>query len=157
MGERKGIDVPEGHAASLSLSLRKAMLTASALLVSINVWTGAPLLTLWIASRVFPSTALTLGAVAFVVVLLGVLAVMLMLALAWLSAAYDELTGRPTRARRDSPWVRFENGEEEPQRRRFVPSSAVELAVMASIVAAVLAFEVYFFFFEHPALPHPSA
>jgi hypothetical protein len=141
---------------SLGFSLQNAGLAAGALLVSLNVWTGAPLLAVWIASRLFPSMALSLGAVGVVVALLATFAVMLVFALARLNAAYDELTGRPSTGRRDSPWARFERGEEEPERRQFVPTNGVEAAVMVSIVAAVLTFEVYFFFFEHPGMAHPS-
>ncbi len=142
---------------SLGFSLKKVALSAGALLASINVWTGAPLLALWLGSLLFPSMALSFAALVFVVLVIAAVALLLMLAVARLSSAYDELTGRPLEARRASPWLRSARGEREPAGRTRVRSSPLELTVIAGMVGAVLAFEVYFFFFDHPGMPHPAA
>jgi hypothetical protein len=74
-------------------------------------------------------------------------------ALTWLNAKYDELTGRPPAARQTSPWLRSMRDERESEVRQKYGISAVERIVVASVTAAVLAFEVWFFFFAGPSLP----
>lgn len=123
-------------------------------LVSINVWTGCPLLALWVGSRVQGSfTSPKMEAVAVVVVVLAALMVGAAWALAWLTAKYDSLTGRPPAARQASPWLRSMRGEREADVRREHGISATERVVLVSVVAAVLAFEVWFFFFAGSSLP----
>jgi hypothetical protein len=138
------------------LELKKVALTAGAVLATINVWTGAPLLALWLGSLLFPSMALSFGALLFVVAVIAVMASLLAMAIVRLSAAYDELTGRPLEARHASPWLRWERGEREPASRTRVPVSTIELAVITVLVVSVVLIETYFFLFDHPALPHPT-
>ncbi len=138
---------------------RVGLLSASGL-ATINVWTGAPLLALWVGSRFegWVGGSGTGGGTSMraVFVLIGVLVVLelaLTFALARLSAAYDELTGRPASARRTSPWLRSMRGEREDFSRKKEGVSGVERIVVISVVAAVLAFEVWFFFFAGSPLP----
>ncbi len=122
-------------------------------LVSINVWTGSPLLAVWVGSRVQGGMGLSMTAVFSVVLVLTVLVVALVWALTWLNARYDELTGRPPAARQTSPWLRSMRDEREADVRSRYGISAVEKVVVVSVVAAVLAFEVWFFFFAGSSLP----
>jgi len=92
-------------------------------------------------------------AVFILVVVLAVLEVALTMALTRLSGAYDELTGRPPAARRSSPWLRSMRGEREEFARKREGISAVERVVVISVVAAALAFEIWFFFFAGSPLP----
>ena len=78
----------------------------------------------------------------FLVALLAVLELVLALALSRLSAAYDDLTGRPLAARRTSPWLRSMRGEREELARKRAGISGVERVVVISVVAAVLALEI---------------
>lgn len=134
--------------------VRKMGLVIATALVSINVWTGCPLLALWVGSRVQGSfTSPKMEAVAVVVVVLAVLMVGAAWALAWLTAKYDGLTGRPPAARQASPWLRSMRGERGADVRREHGISAIERVVLVSVVAAVLAFEVWFFFFAGSSLP----
>ena len=93
-------------------------------------------------------------AVFVLVAVLAVLELALTLALTRLSAAYDELTGRPHAARRTSPWLRSMRGEREELARERAGISGVERVVVISVVAAVLAFEIWFFFFAGSSLPN---
>jgi hypothetical protein len=129
-------------------------------LVSINVWTGAPLLAVWVGSQFEgwvggsgSGGGTTMRAVFVLVAVLAVLELALTLALTRLSAAYDELTGRPQAARRTSPWLRSMRGEREELARERAGISGVERVVVISVVAAVLAFEIWFFFFADSSLP----
>jgi hypothetical protein len=136
-----------------AFNTKRVALAIAATLVSVNMWTGAPLAALWIGSRVVSSPDLTLGAFWAVLVALAAVEALLLVLLTRLHAAYDELTGRPMEARRTSPWLRSMRGEREDIRRTRVPSSALEIMVMTSVVAAVLAFEVWLFFFAHYLYP----
>jgi hypothetical protein len=128
--------------------------TASAL-CSINLWTGAPLFAVWVGSKVQGNlNNLSMTAVFSVVAVLAISVFLLALVLTWLNAKYDELTARPPAARQTSPWLRSMRDEREENVRRKYGISAVERAVVVSVVAAVLAFEVWFFFFAGSSLPN---
>jgi hypothetical protein len=136
------------------LNAKKVGLAIANTLLSVNMWTGAPLLALWVGARVASSPGrLTMGAFWVVLAVLAIVEALLVVLLTRVHAAYDELTGRPIEARRASPWLRSLRGEREEFRRTRVRSSALEIIVMASVVCAVLAFEVWFFFFAHYAYP----
>jgi len=78
--------------------------------------------------------------------------------LAWLlvriNGAYDELLGREPAARQTSPWLRSMRGERETDIRAKHGISAVERVLVVTVVVAVLAFEVWFFFFAGSSLPN---
>ena len=131
---------------------RIALLSASAL-AAINIWTGAPLLAVWVGSQVASGSTLSMGAVFVVVVVLAACCLALAAALSWLSARYDEMTGRPAAARRTSPWLRSMRGEREELARKRYGISGIERVVVIAVVACVLAFEVWFFFFAGSSLP----
>jgi hypothetical protein len=89
-----------------------------------------------------------------VLVVLGVLEFLLGWALTWLSAKYDELTGRPLTAGRTSPWHRAKRGDREEDIRGRFGISAPEMVVAACVIAGVVAFEIWFFFFAGSSLPN---
>ncbi len=129
-------------------------LVAASALVSINIWTGAPLLAVWVGSKVQGSlSALSMTAVFTVIVVLAVTVGLLAWLLTWINAGYDELVGRPAAARQTSPWLRSMRDEREQHVRAKYGISAVERIVVVSVVIAVLAFEVWFFFFAGSSLP----
>lgn len=126
----------------------------ASVLVSINVWTGSPLLAVWVGSKVQGSlNNLSMTAVFSVVVVLAALVLALGWVLTWLNAKYDELSGRPPAARQTSPWLRSMRDERETDVRSKYGISAVERVVVVVVVAAVLTFEIWFFFFAGSSLP----
>jgi len=132
---------------------RLGLVTGSAL-VSLNIWTGAPLLAVWVGSQIqHSSTNLSMTAVFSVVAVLAALVFALGWLLTWINARYDELTGRPAAARRTSPWLRSMRGERETDTRRKYGVSTIEKIVVLTVVAAVIIFEVWFFFFAGSSLP----
>ena len=135
------------------LPLKRVALVSASVLAAINIWTGAPLLALWVGSQVVGESGLSMGAVFVVVVVLAASCIALAMALTWLSTRYDELTGRPAAARRTSPWLRSMRGEREEVARKRQGISAIERIVVISVVACVLVFEVWFFFFAGSSLP----
>jgi hypothetical protein len=137
------------------MALKKIGLVAGSALCSINLWTGAPLFAVWVGSRVQGDLSnLSMTAVFSVILVLSALVFLLGWALTWLNAKYDEVTGRPPEARHTSPWLRSMRDEREEHVRRRYGISAVERVVVASVVAAVLVFEVWFFFFAGSSLPN---
>jgi hypothetical protein len=138
---------------AIRLNTKKTALAIGSTLVAINMWTGAPLFALWVASQLVSSISLTMGAFFLVVIVLALVEAALTLLLTWIHATYDELTDRPIEAQRTSPWLRSMRGEREEVRRTRVPSSPLERAVMLTVVAAVLTFEVWLFFFAHYTYP----
>ena len=133
---------------------KRVLLASLSAVVAVNIWTGCPLLAVWVGSRAVGSGALTMGAVALVIGVLVVGEIALTLALTWLSACYDELTGRTPAARRTSPWLRSVRGEREEFAKRRAGVSVLERIVVFSVVAAVAAFEVWFFFFAGSSIGH---
>jgi hypothetical protein len=132
---------PPPHAAVKRLGL----VTATAL-VAINTWTGAPLLAVWVGSHAQSGKVLSLRGVVTVLVVLAVLEFLMGLALTWLSATYDRITGRPRFATQTSPWHRAKRGDRVQDIRARFGMSAPEKVVAVSVIIGVLAFEVWFFF-----------
>jgi hypothetical protein len=121
-------------------------------LVSVNLWTGGPLLALWIGSRVQAAVGqLSMGAVAATIGALAVETYLLYRALAFLTLRYDQVIGR-TRPRHQAAWLKPMSGERRSESVRQ-PLSAPERIVIIVVVVAVLVFEVWFFFFAHLSLP----
>jgi hypothetical protein len=136
------------------VSVKRVGLVIATAIVSINVWTGAPLFAVWVGSKVQGNlNSLSMTAVFSVVLVLAALVLALAWALTWFNAKYDELTGRPPAARQTSPWLRSMRDERETDVRSKYGISAVEKVVVVSVVAAVLVFEFWFFFLAGSSLP----
>jgi hypothetical protein len=129
------------------LHLKKVAIVIGTALAAINVWTVAPLAAVWIGAQAQGGQVLSLRGVFTVLVVMGVLAFLCAWALTWLHAKYDELTGRPPVVGQTSPWGRRMRGELNEQFRAVYGLSAPERMVAACVLAAFLAFEVWFFFF----------
>jgi hypothetical protein len=137
------------------MALKKIGLVTASALCSINLWTGAPLFAVWVGSKVQGNlNNLSMTALFSVVAVLAVMVFLLALALTWLNAKYDEITGRPAAARQTSPWLRSMRDEREHDVRQKYGISPVERMVVACAVAGCLAFEVWFFFFAGSSLPN---
>ena len=120
--------------------------------VTLNIWTGAPLLGLWVGSRVAPESGISMGAVLVVIVVIGVAVWLLMQALGYLQAAYAEASGRPV-ARRQTTWLRPMSGERTHGKGTVAPPlTSVDYVVIGVVVLAIAAFEVWFFFFAGSSL-----
>lgn len=132
--------------------LRRIGLATLSTLVSVNLWTGGPLFSVWVGSRVQTAVGhLSMAAVGATVGVLIVVSVALYRLLAVISAHYDAAIGRRVR-RPQAPWLKPMSGERRALEVRR-PLTAVERIVVATVLVAVFAFEVWFFFFAHYALP----
>ena len=126
---------------------KRIALAAAAAFVTVNIWTGAPLVALWVGSQVAGPSGLSMTAVGVVVIVLAVLVVVLVRLLTRINARYDDLTGRVAEQRRVSPWMRSMRSEREVYSRERQGTSAIERIVVIIVGAAVLIFNVWFFFF----------
>jgi hypothetical protein len=126
--------------------LKLTALVIGTALLAINAWTGAPLLAVWIGSHSQDGKVLSTRGVLIVLVVLSILAFLIGWGLTWLSAKYDELSGRPRLAGQTSPWHRAKRGDRVQDIRSRYGISAPEKIVAASVIFGVLAFEFWFFF-----------
>jgi hypothetical protein len=148
-------DTAQGAVAvdDLSHRIRRAGVLAATAVVGINVWTGSPLLGLWVGSRVenlSDNPGPSAGAIFTVVVVMAFTSWVLLRMLYRLQESYFKLLGRPPRRYRSS-WLRSmraERGEWERQHDPNARASPFEITVMIVVVLSVAAFEVWFFFFS---------
>jgi hypothetical protein len=141
--------------------LKRTMLAIAGALISVNIWTGAPICALWVGSQFqgwidarAPGTGVSMEGLLAVIVVLAALETALVLLVARVSNAYDKLTGRPGNARRRSPWLRSLGGERDKAELGRYGISAVERTAIISVVVCVLALEAWFFFSPRSALPY---
>jgi hypothetical protein len=87
-------------------------MAAATAFATINIWTGCPLVALWVAGQVSGEHRITMTAFGVFVLAAAVLEGLTLIALAWLNDVYDELTGRQ-RVERRSPWLRAMSDEAE--------------------------------------------
>jgi hypothetical protein len=130
------------------LRLERVALVGLMVLATLNIWTGGPLLALWIGSRVQNEGPPSMLAVGVAAVSLGVITYVLVRLLARLDAFYGHLTGRPSSVRRHVPWLRSMRGERPHVQRHARDLSALERVLVVSVVVVVALFEVWFFFYS---------
>jgi hypothetical protein len=138
---------------------KRAGLLAAMSVTSLNVWTGSPLAALWVGSRVQGSGAPSMGAIAVVAVTIAAISGGLAVVLGHLDAAYGKVTGRPPRGRQSAPWLRSMRAERPEWQRERDPShrwTALEKILVVCVVAAVVAFEIWFFFYSSSPIDQRS-
>ena len=128
------------------MTLKRVALAAATAFITVNFWTGCPLLAVWVGSRVVGQQTLSMGAVVVVIVLLAVLVFALAIALTWVNNVYDELVKRP-RTERRAPWLRSTRGESESHVSQRVGTTVLELIVMINMYIAVIALTIWVVFF----------
>lgn len=142
------------HNRGMPVMFKRTLMAAATAFLAINIWTGAPLLALWVGARVVGKQELSMTAVFVVVGVLAVLLYGMTILLARLSAAYDELIGRPPDTHRFA-WLRsMSTQDEEHASGPRVSVSALERIVMGSVYVAVISFIVWFLFIAGSPLPH---
>ena len=154
---RRGGSAPDTHIhvephRGLWTGVERTLLAALSTLVSLNLWTGGPLLAIWVGSRVQASAGLlSMSAVAATIGVLIVVTLVLYRLLLMLNARYNAVIGRRER-RRQAPWLKPMSGE----RRVLEVKEPLTVVEKVAVVWAVVAFEalvIWFFFFARYALP----
>ena len=116
--------------------------------VAVNIWTGSPLLALWVGSRLQGTSGLSMGAVFAVIAVMVVASLGLIKLLGVLGARHDRLMGIPPGPRRQQPWLRSLSGERTRDQRRRQRVTALDVVLVVMVLVASLAFEVWFFFYS---------
>ncbi len=117
--------------------------------LALNIWTGSPLLALWIGSRIQgEESQASMGAFAAVIGSLALFSVLLYQALKYVLHAYQEATGTLPTVRTHAPWLRSMRGERPDYGAGRASITGAERIIIVTVVVAALAFEVWFFFFS---------
>jgi hypothetical protein len=132
--------------------LRRLALVSATAVTAVNLWTGAPLLAIWLGAHAQSGQVLSLRGVLVVLVVFTTVAFLLGQALAWLSNRYDVITGRPPLAGETSPWHRAKRGDRVQDIRVRFGVSAPEKAVAVSVMIAVLVLQIWFFVYAGSSL-----
>jgi hypothetical protein len=128
--------------------VKRVALVAAMAVVGLNIWTGSPLLALWIGSRVQGRGAPTMGPIFVVVILIALFSYVLARALARLGDAHEKLTGRTAAVHRHVPWLRSMRGERPLYPGEQARITSLEQMLIVMVVIAVAAFEIWFFFYS---------
>jgi hypothetical protein len=133
--------------------LKRVALVAAMGVVTLNIWTGAPLLGLWVGSKVAPDSGISMLAVLVIIVVIGVAVWLLMQALGYLQAAHTRASGREV-PRRQTTWLRPMSGARTRGKGAVAPPlTSFDYVVVGVVILAVAAFEIWFFFFAGSSLP----
>jgi hypothetical protein len=130
------------------LRLKRIGLVCLMVLLTVNVWTGGPLLALWIGSRVQASGPPSMLAVGVAAVSLGVVSYLLVKLLAWVDVVYSRVAGRPATVNRHLPWLRSMRGERPHEKKRARELSPLEVILIGAVVLVAVLFEIWFFFYS---------
>jgi hypothetical protein len=115
--------------------------------LALNIWTGSPLLALWIGSRIQgEESQASMTAVFAVVGCLALFSFGLYQALKYVTSAYQATTGTAPTVRTHTPWLRSLSGERPAYGAAQI--SGAERIVVVTVIVAALVFEVWFFFFS---------
>ena len=140
------------------LYVKRIGLSSLMALSAVNIWTGAPLLALWVGSRVVTSASrVTMTAVFVIAVVLFATCLGLIYVLSWASGEYDRVSGKPQSVKRHVPWLRSMRAERVEHERDRQGLTLLERMMVIMVVVAFLAFEAWFFIASpSPIEPGPS-
>ena len=149
----QGVDLSASSAEESAPVTRWPRLKAAGLLAAIstltlNLFTGSPLLAIWLGSRAQGSGPPTMGAFLTFVCSLGITSYLLVRGIAALTRSHDTLTGRRPTVRAHLPWLRSLSGERPAEVGSKGRISAFDVILVLMVLAAVVAFEIWFFFFS---------
>jgi hypothetical protein len=134
---------------SVKLRIERIGLVAGMAVATINIWTGAPLLAVWVGARVQGGAGTTkMSTILVVALVLGAVSLVLIRVLAALDDLYGRVSGRKARVQRHLPWLRSMRGERPHEHSTDKRLSPLELLLVISVVLCVVLFEVWFFFFS---------
>lgn len=129
--------------------LKPILLAAAMAFLALNVWTGSPLLAVWLGSRMQGEESQpSMGAYAVVILALIAFSWGLYQLLKRVMSAYREATGTTPTVRSHAPWLRSMRGERPDYPGNTVRISGAEKVVVVTVLIAAAAFEIWFFFFS---------
>ena len=128
----------------------KAALIAVMAVGSITLWLGVPIGWLWLGSQM-QSTSQGAGFGPYMLVIGGIIVsvVVLTKCLARVNRAYGRVAGDESTMRVRMPWHRSMRGDDDSRYQRNV----LDVVMVISVSAAVVAMTIWFFFFAGSPLP----
>jgi hypothetical protein len=136
--------------------LKRAGLLAAMSVLTLNVFTGSPLMALWLGSRVQGSGPPTMEAFFTFLCTLAAGSFVLVKLIAAAGRAHDELVGRQPTVRTHLPWLRSLRGERPHEAGAKVGLSALDVILVIAVMLAVVAFEIWFFFYSSSPIDERS-
>ena len=129
--------------------LKPILLAAAMAFLALNVWTGSPLLAVWLGSKVQGEASQpSMGAYVVVIVSLIAFSWGLYQLLKLVMGAYQDATGTTPTVRTHAPWLRSMRGERVDHTTAATRISGAEKVVVVTVLVAAAAFEIWFFFFS---------
>jgi len=129
--------------------LKPILLAAAMAFLALNVWTGSPLLAVWLGSKVQGEESQpSMGAYAVVILALIAFSWGLYQLLKLVMGAYQDATGTAPTVRTHAPWLRSMRGERPDHTAAAARISGAEKIVVLTVLVAAAAFEIWFFFFS---------
>jgi hypothetical protein len=134
------------------MALKRSAMAGFTALVTVNIWTGCPLLALWAGSQAVGQRTLSMAAVGVVLVVLGALEFAMLIALAWLASIYDELIG-VVRVEPQASWLRnLCKPKAAGHVSRRVGITSLEGIVVINVYVAIITLVMWYVLFA----PHPA-
>ena len=129
--------------------IKPILLAAAMAFLALNVWTGSPLLAVWLGSKVQGDQSQpSMGAYAVVIIALIAFSWGLYQLLKVVMSAYQDATGTAPTVRTHAPWLESMRGDRPDQRAAAARISGAEKVVVVTVLIAAAAFEIWFFFFS---------
>jgi hypothetical protein len=129
--------------------LKPILLAAAMAFLALNVWTGSPLLAVWLGSKVQGDESQpSMGAYAVVIVSLIAFSWGLYQLLKLVMSAYQDATGTAPTVRSHAPWLRSMRDERHEHAASTTGISNAERVVVVVVLLGAAAFEIWFFFFS---------
>lgn len=124
--------------------LARAALLAAMAVLTVNIFTGSPLLALWLGSQVQPAGPPTMAAFAVLTLSLAVNSVVLVKLVTLASRSYDALLDRRPTIRAHLPWLRSMRGERPHETGPDGGAlTALDVILVSAVVLVAIAFEVW--------------
>lgn len=147
-----GPDVLERRRPRRFMMLKRLGLAGATAFIAVNIWTGCPLVALWVGSQAVGQGTLSMAAVCVVVVVLAALVFSMAVMLTWLNGIYAELTGCP-RSEPRATWLRSMRAEGEDSAGHRAGVTALERIVMINVYIAVITLVVWYVAFAGAPAP----
>src|SRR3954447_1358763 len=129
--------------------IKPILLAAVMAFLALNVWTGSPLLAVWLGSKVQGGESQpSMAAYSVVIVSLIAFSWGLYQLLKLTMGAYQDATGTRPTVRTHAPWLQSMRGERPDRATAAARISGAEKVVVVTVLIAAAAFEIWFFFFS---------
>lgn len=123
-------------------------------LTTVTVWTGSPLLALWLGSQAQGPGPPKMSAILVVIVSLAVTTTLLTLLLGWLGRIDEKLSDRKPKTRQRPPWLQSMRGERTHYAGEPIQINALERVLIIIVAIGFVGFQVWFLFFAGSPLPN---